>query len=212
LEKNMHMMNFEELYKKYNLKINGVIHVGAHYGQEYDIYKKYNIKYMAFYEPASKNFSELVKNVPQTDEIKLINKAAGFEEKKAKMFVESANNGQSNSILKPKLHLQQYSMITFDSTEDIEIISLDKDIPKEERKRYNFMNIDAQGYELEVLRGSVEVLKYIDYIYCEVNRAEVYENNAIYTVLEEFLESYEFSRKEISWEGHNYGEAFYIKQ
>lgn len=205
-------MNFEELYKKYNLKINGVIHVGAHYGQEYDIYKKYNIKYMAFYEPASKNFSELVKNVPQTDEIKLINKAAGFEEKKAKMFVESANNGQSNSILKPKLHLQQYSMITFDSTEDIEIISLDKDIPKEERKRYNFMNIDAQGYELEVLRGSVEVLKYIDYIYCEVNRAEVYENNAIYTVLEEFLESYEFSRKEISWEGHNYGEAFYIKQ
>ena len=206
------MMNFEQIYQKYNLNINGVIHVGAHYGQEYEIYKKYNIKYMAFYEPASKNFLELIKNVPQTNEVKLINKAAGFDEKKVKMFIESANKGQSNSILKPKLHLQQYSMITFDTTEEIDVVRLDNDIPKEEKTRYNFMNIDAQGYELEVLRGSTEILKNIDYIYCEVNRAEVYENNAIYTVLEEFLESYNFLRKEISWEGHNYGEAFYIKE
>jgi hypothetical protein len=125
------------------------------------------------------------------------------------MFIESENKGQSNSILEPKLHLKQYPTIAFNETETIEIVKIDNII--KQKNKYNFMNIDAQGYELEVLRGAVETLKNIDYIYCEVNRAEVYENNAIYTVLEDFLENYGFMRKEISWEGHNYGEAFYTK-
>ena len=35
--------------------------------------------------------------------------------------------------------------------------------------------MDVQGYELEVLKGGLETLKQVDYVYCEVN---MYENNA----------------------------------
>ena len=30
--------------------------------------------------------------------------------------------------------------------------------------------MDVQGYELEVLKGGLETLKQVDYVYCEVNR------------------------------------------
>ena len=32
------LMDFRKLYKKYNLNITGIIHIGAHYGDELDDY------------------------------------------------------------------------------------------------------------------------------------------------------------------------------
>ena len=37
------------------------------------------------------------------------------------------------------------------------------------------INMDVQGYELEVLKGATKTLEQVDYVYCEVNRDEVYE-------------------------------------
>ena len=33
------LLDFDNLIKKYNMNITGVIHVGAHIGQEYEIYR-----------------------------------------------------------------------------------------------------------------------------------------------------------------------------
>ena len=37
------LLNFNELVKKYNMNIKGVIHIGAHYGQEHQLYKENDI-------------------------------------------------------------------------------------------------------------------------------------------------------------------------
>jgi hypothetical protein len=57
--------------------------------------------------------------------VTLVNKALGDQIGQSFMYVETANGGQSSSILKPKLHLTQYPHITFDSTEQVEMIRLD---------------------------------------------------------------------------------------
>ena len=44
---------------------------------------------------------------------------------------------------------------------------------------YNFLNMDVQGYELEVLKGGTTTLEKIDYVMTEVNRAEVYKKCAM---------------------------------
>jgi hypothetical protein len=72
--------------------------------------------------------------------------------------------------------------------------------------------MDVQGYELEVLKGATETLKRVDYVYCEVNRDEVYEGNAYVEELDEFLSSYGMERVETSWEGQIWGDALYIKK
>jgi len=37
------ILNFNNIIEKYNMKIKGVIHIGAHYGEEHGLYKENNI-------------------------------------------------------------------------------------------------------------------------------------------------------------------------
>ena len=76
---------------------------------------------------------------------------------------------------------------------------------------FNFINIDVQGYELEVLRGSENTLNNIDYVYTEINVEEVYENAPHVDELDKFLSTYGFSRVETDLSGTTWGDAFYIK-
>jgi len=202
------LLDFEELIKKYNLKIRGVIHIGAHYGQEHQIYKNENIGNIVYFEPLLKNFQILKENVK--DEAILFNLALGCEKNEIEMFVENNNLGQSSSILEPHLHLQQYPIIQFDKKELVKMEKLDDiDIKFE---HYNLINIDVQGYELNVFCGAKKVLEKIDYIISEVNRADLYKNCTKVEELDLFLKTYGFERVETSWVGNTWGDALYIKK
>ena len=201
-------LDFEQLVQQYQLKIKGVIHIGAHYGQEYEIYQKYQIANLVFFEPLSQNFSILKSHVGSN--AKLFQKALGNENRQVKMYVETANNGMSSSILKPKKHLEQYPNIVFDRSEIVELVRLDDIL--EDKDQYNLITIDVQGYELEVFKGGQETLKNIDYIITEVNRDELYENCAQVEQLDEFLGNLNFQRVETLWEGETWGDAFYLKR
>lgn len=201
------LFNLTNLVNKYDLKITGVIHIGAHYGQEFGSYKDLNIKNIMFFEPLPNNFVNLQKNVGEN--AILINKALGNKVGIIEMNVEQANNGMSSSILSPKLHLEQYPWITFNEKITVEIDILDNYIDKSES--YNFINIDVQGYELEVFKGGDKFLKNIDYIITEVNNSELYENCVKVNELDDFLNNYGFTRVETTWDGVTWGDALYIK-
>ncbi len=201
------LLDLESLSIKHDLKINGVIHIGAHYGEENQIYDKLKIQNRMFFEPLKKNFEVLKSNISN---FPIFNLALGNETGQIKMFTESRNNGQSSSILRPKIHLKQYPHIVFDGEEVVEIIKLD-DFDYNHYK-FNFINIDVQGYELEVFKGGKNVLKSIDYILSEVNNAEVYENCVNVLELDVFLGEFGFERVETNWEGGTWGDAFYIKK
>jgi len=202
------LLDLEELDIKYQMNVSGVLHIGAHYGEENYVYQKLNYSNKIFFEPLSKNFSVLCTKVRDAA---LFNLALGSREGRDIMYVESANQGQSSSILKPKLHLQQYPHITFPSREQIKLTTLDKIMEKIDGTAYNFINMDVQGYELEVLKGAVHTLDRIDYLMCEVNRAEVYENCCMVEEIDEFLKPYNLHRVETTWDGGTWGDAFYVR-
>lgn len=203
------LLDLVQLSDKYNLKINGVMHVGAHHGREYSVYKNLGIEKIIFFEPVLRTFNVLKHLVG--DKAIVVNKAVGNENKKISMFIESANEGQSSSILLPELHLQQRPDIVFHTTEEVEMIRLDDFISQP--CIYNFLNMDVQGYELEVLKGAKKLLENIDYILTEINRAEIYKNCAKIEQLISFLEPYGFKFVEENWAGANgtWGDGFFIK-
>ena len=200
-----------DLYKivnKYNIDIKGVIHIGAHLGQEYSMYNKMNISYMVFFEPQKNIFNQLLNNIKQTKNIKLYNIALGNHTGTIKMYIDSYKQ-QSSSLLKPKEHLKQYPHIEFKNECDVQIDKLDNIIKS---NKYNFINMDVQGFELEVLKGGTNLLQHIDYIQAEVNRAELYENCVQVNQLDNFLLQYNFIRVITNWKGKNWGDAFYMKK
>lgn len=207
------LISLKELIIKYEMKIAGVIHVGAHYGEEIVDYLDNGIGEMILFEPLKNNYEilkqkvDLVRNSLATGVIEIHNVALGPEETKTTMFV-SSNEQQSSSILKPKQHLIHHPNVLFPTTEEVEVKTLDSF----NTYKYNFLNMDVQGYELEVLKGSSNTLTKIDYIYCEVNRAEVYENNAFIEEIDDFLLKYNLHRVETNWAGEIWGDALYIKR
>ncbi len=206
------LLDLEQLVTKYDLSIRGIIHIGAHIGQEDKVYEKLGITNVIFFEPQPDVFDKLVKNVRPTSEC--INHALGNKVGIVRMNVEKFNEGQSSSILTPKLHLTQYPSIKFESTIGVTINTLDNVFLDEdvvELPELNFINIDVQGYELEVFKGGSKMLNSIDYIMTEVNRDEVYEGCARVEQIDEFLGTYGFKRVETTWDGGTWGDAFYIK-
>ena len=201
------LLDLKKINKIYKLKITGVIHIGAHLGQEYSIYSDLQIENMVFFEPQKDLFEKLAKRIPQSSNIKLYNLALGNEVCEKIMHVDSYNQA-SSSILKPKIHLIQHPHVKFEKTIKVNMDKLDNVIKS---KKYNFINIDVQGFELEVFRGAEEILHDIDYIFTEVNRDEVYENCTKVKELDNFLLKYNFIRIETNWAGKTWGDAFYIK-
>ena len=201
------LLDLVRLIEKHNMNIKGVLHIGAHFGEENNVYNQIGIKKRIFFEPLSSNFTRLKENLGE--EYSLIKKALGNENKEISMFVEKANSGQSSSLLKPVLHLTQYPHITFDDTEVVEMVRLDDS--GIDLEGYNFINIDVQGYELEVFKGAEKTLENVDYIMSEINRDEVYENCARIEQLIEFLKPYGFEFVEETWDGGTWGDGFFIK-
>lgn len=214
------LFKLDEISKYIKGNVNGVFHVGAHHGQELETYKKLEIKNIIFFEPMTESYVKLYDMVSKNDNqelnIRTENIALGHRECEKMMYVETANQGQSCSILKPKEHLKLYPTITFDSTTEVSQTFLDKYVEENgiEEGTFNFINIDVQGYELEVFKGAMNTLNHIDYIYTEVNTVEVYENCAKMNELDDFLgDIYGFKRvltkltKDDTW-----GDALYVKE
>lgn len=205
--KNM-VLDLPKLVTKYNMNIKGVIHIGAHFGEENSVYDALNIKNRIFFEPQESVFSVLKERL--NGRFPVIKKALGNANKKVIMYVEGANKGQSSSILKPALHMIQYPQIKFDSTEEVEMARLD-DLEMD-LTEFNFVSIDVQGYELEVFKGAAKTLEHIDYISSEINRGELYEGCAKVEDLVQFLTPYGFSLVEEAWVGDTWGDGLFVKK
>jgi FkbM family methyltransferase len=200
-------ITYTSLKEKYNMNIKGIIHVGAHYGEEIKDYIESGVKKLVLFEPLKDNFNIILNKIKNLDvDITLHQTALGSYVTEEIMYV-SDNEKLSSSLLKPKNHLLQYPDVYFPDTEKVKINLLDN----YQYTEYNYLHMDVQGYELEVLKGAVETLKYIDYIYCEVNRDELYEKNVFVEDLDNFLLKYNMKRVETDWKGESWGDALYIK-
>jgi FkbM family methyltransferase len=189
--------------------VTGVIHVGAHIGQEVPFYAKKDVPVLLF-EPLEGPFKELLDTIKPYPQMIAENIALGDKTSTVTIF-ESSKNGVSSSILKPTNHLIEYPERSF-TPKSILQTSLDEYFIDHEMI-YNTLVIDVQGYELFVLNGGIETLKNIKYILLEVWRKVMYENSASVATVDAFMEKHGFVRKEIDLEKyHIFGDALYQKR
>ena len=80
-----------------------------------------------------------------------------------------------------------------------------------DRRLFNFVNIDIQGAELIALQGMEEQLKFLDYVYLEVNEKHLYEDCALIPEVNKFLLARGFKGVAIKMTNHGWGDALYIK-
>jgi FkbM family methyltransferase len=196
-----------QLITEYKLNVRGVIHVGAYKGEEYSYYKDVKIKNIIFVEPQPIYFQILKKNVGP--ECILFETALGNKEGTSKMYLDDSFDGQASSLLKPKIATTQFC--SFSKKIDVPITKID--LLPFDRIEFNFINIDVQGYELEVFKGGIETIKNIDAIYTEVNLAELYEGCVQRNELDAFLKLQGFDRVGdwFPYAPYNWGDSLYVR-
>lgn len=207
------IMEISKLHKKYNFKVTGICHVGAWRAKEIFSYREQfgNVP-VTFIEANERLEPYIVESISEFTNVDYEIVAAGSHTGIGSMSLDKShrNRGQSSSLLKPKGHLKRYPRIKFDSPIGVQVRPLDEIM---EGKPFNFLNIDVQGYELEVLKGAKKCLQSVYYIIVEVNKAELYQDCPMVNDIDDFLQDFGFSRVETEWrrDRENWGDALYVK-
>jgi FkbM family methyltransferase len=205
------LVGYEDYKHKYDFtNVSGVIHVGAHHGQEYEAYLSEYGEHIKthWFEPGAEAFGLLKENLGNAHGAELYNFALGAESGGLPLWTETANDGQSSSLAKPARHAEIFPHIDFFEGDVVQVRTLDSFSITDS----NVMVLDVQGYELDVLKGSIETLKSVDHIFCEVNYIEMYEGCPDLISISEFLDPLGFELKEIWWTPDSWGDGYWRRR
>ena len=211
------LYNLTDITNQLNLNIRGVIHIGGFVGEELASYRQSGLSNTILFEPQKKLY-QIIKSKCQNDE-QVFNVALGSKSCEQSMFISDRQGGiehgagASSSLMKPKKHFTEHPELTFPTTEIVQVRRLDEFLKSQDIDicSYNMLNIDVQGYELEVLKGADTILEYIELMILEVNRDEMYEGCPLVEELDTFLEKYNFKRVHTLWQSISWGDAIYAK-
>lgn len=176
---------FQELRSNI-LKISpGVLHIGAHTGQEADLYDAANCQVL-WIEALPETFNRLEVSIARFKKQKAVNALLGDAERSVEFNI-SENDAHSSSIFQfsrnSKFGLKMKNSLK------LKMVRLDAIISEEEIQQYPHWVLDVQGAELLVLQGAVKSLKHCQTLDVEVSTFETYEGGAQLDDIEKFLES-----------------------
>ena len=211
------IFDIQSVAQQLNIDIKGVIHVGAFDGAELAHYRKLNLFNTILFEPQHEMYN-VVSHKCIEDEV-VYNVALGSEDMEAEMFISDKAGGmangatQSSSILQPKVHLTEHPEITFPEKEKIIVQRFDNFVKSNniDISSYNVLNVDVQGYELEVFKGFGDHLNQIDIVIAEVNRDEVYTGCAMIGDVDAYLSQYGLRQASVYWQSASWGDAVYVR-
>jgi FkbM family methyltransferase len=182
------------LGKKLAPKVNNavIVDVGGLIGKTAVMYSKAFPHLDIFlYEPIQQNFTEIQKNTAAFKNIKAFKKALGNSSGKSTINIAGRVSSSSllelNNTTSPEIFS---GFMEKKSTEDIEINTLDAEIPAD--KNILILKLDVQGFELEVLKGGMLALNRTACIVLETGTHNAYVGSPQYHDIDEFLRHHDF--------------------
>ena len=199
-------------FESYITRRRGVIHVGANVGEERDWYKEQGFSQVLWFEPNNNIFSFLVENIEGYKNQFAFNLGIHDTIKEANLHI-SNNAGQSSSILELGTHLKHHPDVQYIADQKIKLMRMDNFLFLTGRnmKDFNFLNVDVQGVELNVIKSFGGLLSVLDYIYAEVNEEQLYKGCALVSEIDEYVHKFGFKRVATCMTKNKWGDAFYMK-
>jgi len=206
------MLDLAALCHRHGIAPHGIVHVGAHEGGEFATYRSMGVRDMLFIEANPAVFARLAANLAAAPGVVLANCAIVAQSGPVTLHVTSSD--QSSSILPLGRHRDYYPSIVETEAITVEGKTLDALLAELRLapERFNVLNIDIQGAEIEALRGATNLLPHIAAINLEVNFEELYEGCAQIDELDDLLAAHGFRRVATTCPHHmSWGDGFYVR-
>jgi FkbM family methyltransferase len=184
------------------INIDILFDVGAHKGESINLFlKELIVKKIISFEASSINFEFLKKNkkyyfkkFPNT-EILIENIALGSENKKISFnqFDESSSSTFNNINKQSKYFKRKFNLLNFFDKKEIyksyqvTTQTLDGYMEINNYKKVNFIKIDTEGYEYEVLKGLKNKIRNVDIIMFEHHYDDMIRKNYTFTDINTLL-------------------------
>jgi FkbM family methyltransferase len=189
----------------WNLNVQGVVHAGAHKGEELQTYERLGFGPVTWIEAIPDLANELALRVQPPSNV--INSALwSVPDKKLKFQLTSASASSSLFDLQDlRIKYPEISVVG-----EIEVVTqtidqLDLGAGK------NLLVLDLQGAEYEAITGAHKTLRSMDYILTEVNKVMLYKGIKLVGDLDNLLMTHDFVRVATRWTKHGWGEALYLR-
>ncbi len=191
-------------------KVYGLIHVGAHYGEERFLYDCYDMEVL-WIEPMPKAFGQLTENISNYRQQRAVRYLATDTDDKEYELHISSNDGLSSSVLELGGHKALYPDVDYVDKLKLRGTTIDTIFARESINiaNYNALCLDTQGSELLVLNGATSTLKYIRFIQSEVADFQAYKGCCVLNELDTFLGNRGFQRQAIEHLRHEPGVGGY---
>lgn len=208
------LLDLPDLIQKHDLKITGILHVGAHLAEEAPLYNSLGIPNVWWVEGNEDNIrrvrSEVQKYISPS---RVIQGLVAEEDGKEVVFHITNNDSMSSSLYEFGTHPTFSPETVFVEHRTMKATTIDALVDLYEIQDVNFLNMDIQGAELLALYGAETFLPQLDYVYTEVNCKQVYIGCAQVGDLDAFLQDRGFLRMETGWVGEQgWGDALYIRK
>ena len=158
-------------------------------------------------------YKKLVVNTQQYDNIKCYQLALADQTGKMNFYISEGASDASSSLLEPKEHLNDHPSTFFNSKIVVKAETLDDWARTYNITRVDMLWLDMQGFELNMLKASNEILKLVSVIHTEVSTKETYKNVGQYTEYRSFLEDkgFEVSIEAIP-QGWDMGNVLFVRK
>lgn len=201
----------------------GVIHVGAHHGQEVETYLRAGFSRVVLVEPNPACADLLRAQHEKNRKVRVFEEALSDFNGTADFHIHTSRTGSTEpaSLLKMKRFKEIVSTLHTPKTLQVPVITLDALFLREkwEATDFSVLNLDTQGSELSILKGAGARLQSFSAVITEVQLIELYENAPLSPELNAFLTNAGFSlRKTLVHEMYDakgtfpaFAETLYIK-
>ncbi len=180
--------------KLFNSKSIVIFDVGAHDGRSVSLYKKYfPLSKIFSFEPTPDSFKQLSKNNEKFEDAFSFNIALSSLVGSTDLFLN--NSSLTNSLLKSS-NIQTSFSKAQETKGKITVVTntIDNFCNENKINHIHILKIDVQGADLEVLKGSQQMLEEqkIDLIFIEVEFIQLYENQGLFHDISSFLNSHNY--------------------
>ena len=197
------------LKKKGLNNLNILLDIGAHEGESIKLFtNNFNINEIYSFEPSPISFKILIRNITTIEDkfkkTKIFPENIALGSKHKKIFMKHISESSSSTIRElntdSKYFKKKFFFLKNSNSQDlfkkieVQQILLSDYIEKNNIKSVDFIKIDTEGYELEVLKGAKKILFKTKYILFEHHYDDMIVKNYFFSHIHKFLKDNNFQQ------------------
>lgn len=194
------------IFERLNVHIKGIIHVGMWDFVEYGCYTKLVGNNVIGIEANPQVYKDMAKPVADKWGFKCFNEFLSDKDKEVRDFYFA---GEGSSLYKGQPQWNKNVSIKV-QTKTLATVIEENEI---DMNGYDFLNIDAEGAEFDVLKGFEKYLDYINVIDLETSYDDRHRSGADHNTIVQWLGERGFELKEMSssYQSQNWGDSVFAR-